>query len=464
VIFNRSLDPAAPLMHEFTYEAQVYDLLYRDEHGIVHLTPPPAPTPVPVVQDAKSVAADRKAPVVEKKAEKDEKKKTDDDAEIVLTETDELWVRSRFLHIGEAGPSIANELKALEANPAYQFMKQKAEGKQVDSKQLGKVAQSIGTMRAQKAVIEKHMKLVTTLNKQNVREGKKDFLRNLAEFEQTLVLGKDDQDEKMTAKKIKDQLIPWLQEHNYKITPVEKLRLFLLFVSIFEKPSESGMEVMIGGDPATGACAVGPELRRAIENLGKFCDTTGKKDGVFRAPNTDPDDNKMQLRRFLPELAGLLQNVAKNNLDEKVCPFVGSERPQSSQSLVPATGGRRGRDKKEESAKPACFVFCLGGVTLSEIRELHKVNNKQGANLVLGSDCILTPLSYIRQLTNIKFGPREGAGFYQVAKIPYAPTKYDLHHEKELESDDDEELEDLPTVDLTVDDGADQQSRCCGLF
>jgi len=75
VIFNRSLDPAAPLMHEFTYEAQVYDLLYRDEHGIVHLTPPPAPTPVPVVQDAKSVAADRKAPVVEKKAEKDEKKK-----------------------------------------------------------------------------------------------------------------------------------------------------------------------------------------------------------------------------------------------------------------------------------------------------------------------------------------------------------------------------------------------------
>ena len=97
LIVDRSLDPLTPLLHEFTFQAMLNDLL--KVHGeIAHLPPPPdsaaSASATPSAPASGAPAAAAAALIVGKDSDRES-------GELVLSEDDALWLEYRHKHIGE---------------------------------------------------------------------------------------------------------------------------------------------------------------------------------------------------------------------------------------------------------------------------------------------------------------------------------------------------------------------------
>jgi syntaxin-binding protein 1 len=155
VIFDRGFDPVAPIIHEWTYEAMVYDLLNLKGEVFSY--------------------------EIETQGGKMEKK------EHLLSESDTMWVQLRHKHFAEATQVIANTLDDFRQKNRAAAYKQggNSDGDALDMRSMRNLVSSLPQYREQLSQLSVHVEMASKMNKIIEEKG----LTDLGKLEQDLVFG-----------------------------------------------------------------------------------------------------------------------------------------------------------------------------------------------------------------------------------------------------------------------------------
>jgi hypothetical protein len=381
LITDRAYDPVAPVMHEFTYQAMVNDLL-------------------PVNGELLTLKGDGK-----------EGEKKDGASDIVLSEDDQLWSEFRHEH-------IANVLK----NVTKQFVDFKNENKMAQLQMSGgddskaSVSDMVAAMKQMpqyKAMINKyHKHLSIAAECMEVFKKNTYTLKALGELEQDMATGLNENGGKVSAKGVTNALISKCQSPTTGV--VEKLRLLMVYLASQGGLGESTRDSLMQG--------VDTRLQAAIRNLSKLGVNLGKDaKGMQHSSERIADfthrakDIPLALLRFAPLLQLTIEQAATDTLSKSTFPYLddqpdGKKKNNRRRNKANVRSARKQRSNWRPGAKdedaadttPRLIVFMAGGVTFSEMRAAYETSARHDSfNVHIGSQSSLAPDDYIRALADL---------------------------------------------------------------
>ncbi|GMH46102.1 hypothetical protein BSKO_14066 [Bryopsis sp. KO-2023] len=377
LILDRGYDPVAPVIHEWTYEAMVYDLF--DIDGNVYKPP-----------------------------------KTDDTVsakEVVLGEHDELWRELRHLHIAEASSQVNAKMEDFRAkNVAARLGKSGAS--QVSNTDMRKLIQALPEYRDFISRLSLHIDITSELfQATNARK-----LKEMGELEQDVVYGDKHSKDIMT----------WLQA-NKDAKPIDKMRLFMCYLATHPDKVDTDRRRQW-----QNTAQLRPEEMNTILHLEQLGVSITKKDGSSllsfgkkkkKATRKERESDKLSqqyaLARFQPLLVDLLESLVAGTLSTEAFPYV---RPPTKEGSTGTTAGvasvrsntstfswaRKQKDSTKpevasggQQSAPRLIVFVIGGITRSEMRVVHKLSESLNYDIVIGGTSAETPKSFINRLANL---------------------------------------------------------------
>jgi len=195
LLLSREDDCLSPLMHEFTYQAMVNDLLNVEDDQITYKTEA-------FVEGSKELV----------------------DKDVLLNDNDELWVEMRASHIADVIQTLSTRIRSIvNSNTGIALGSKSNESKSLSLTQMANAIKALPEYREVMSKLSQHMHIahqcMDIFNRQN--------LLDLADLEQTLATGKTE-DGKVP--KIADILLQ-LDETLKKIPDsLTRLRLLAIYV------------------------------------------------------------------------------------------------------------------------------------------------------------------------------------------------------------------------------------------
>ncbi|KAJ1889694.1 syntaxin binding protein 1 [Kickxella alabastrina] len=341
IIVDRSADPFAPVLHEFTYEAMVYDLLEIEDGNKFTYT-------VELANGA------------------------EDEKTVVLDDSDAIWQEFRFQHISDAQRGILAKFQGLVgSNRAIVDMQA---GQKMDMRMMRDVVSTMPQFKDQLALISAHINMMEKC----MDEFNKRCLNDLGLLEQNLVTGITVDGEKYSSGDVDIAEVL----NNRKIKSRDKLRLLLLF--FIANPSITEPE----RQKLAHLAKLNRECRETIRNMAlvirwshalDLLKQIKKKPGQaskdskaskwslagMRAGITDSQENEEEkpydLSRYVPGLKSVLEGCVEGYLSEDLFPYVvPPERPRDS-NLFSTTGSMRSTPgvaaANERSESPASSMW-----------------------------------------------------------------------------------------------------------
>jgi len=401
LIVDRSIDPIAPLMHEYTYQAMVNDLI--KVKGEVAFIPKKADVPTEQSGDSKQNAAKPKAVKGAKGDEDQEKGKYE---EILLGEEDNLWVDLRHQHIGVVMQAVSKKFSEFRGkNAAARLAKNEA----------ASVKDMINAMKAMpeyQSLIRQYFKHLS-LAEECMKHFDTEYLESISELEQDMATGVTQNKEVVKPKDIKNLITRFCQSETIDV--ISKLRLLMIYIiSQGAVASHSRKELF-------QAAGITLEMEAAIINLKHLGIDLQRKPA---ASNRDPVRTQLAtermnrialtLMRFVPILYETMSGLISDTLPKDAFPYLKEPPPKDAikkdagagiTSSRKRGGWRVGGDKTESketeaAKKPGArfIVYVLGGVTFSEMRSAYELHESTKAQIYIGSTEALTPINYIRAL------------------------------------------------------------------
>ncbi|KAJ1936633.1 syntaxin binding protein 1, partial [Linderina macrospora] len=188
IIVDRSADPFTPVLHEFTYEAMVYDLLDIEDGNKFKY----------VVQLANG---------------------TEEEKSVTLDDSDPIWQEYRFQHISEAQEHIMKKFQGLlGSNRAILDMQA---GEKLNLSKMRDVVSNMPNFKDQLSLMSAHI----TMMQQCMDQFNERCLNDLGMLEQNLAMGMDPEGEKYQTGDIDVAQIL----NNPAINAEDKLRLLVVF-------------------------------------------------------------------------------------------------------------------------------------------------------------------------------------------------------------------------------------------
>jgi len=315
LLLDRSMDPVAPLMHEYTYQAMVNDLL-----------------------EVKGELCDVNTDA--------DKKET-----IVLSEDDQLWVEFRHQHIANVMKSISAKFRSFQTQNNLVKL-QKAQTATV--KDMISAMKDFPKYKAMMKKYHEHMSLAEDCMKQFSAGN----LKDISEFEQDMATGLDGDNNKVAAKTLKANLIKFCQDPEVGV--LQKLRLLMIFIA-----SQGGIQEATRNELLK---SVDVKLHKAVMNLGIMGPDKSKS---YKKKKTKGDESELMLVRFTPLLHQVILDFASGNLSEKDYPYsgippIGTSGKKVSRSVRSARKAKKWRnaekeeDSKQEETRPLLTVFISG--------------------------------------------------------------------------------------------------------
>ncbi|KAJ1727945.1 syntaxin binding protein 1 [Coemansia biformis] len=297
IIVDRSADPFAPILHEFTYEAMAYDLL-DIEDGC-------------------------KFTYTALLGNGEEETKT-----VVLDDKDSVWQEFRFRHITEAQEGVMKQLKALVgSNRAIADMQS---GEKLDLGKMRDVVLNMPQYKGQLALLSAHI----TIMEKCMEQFKSRHLNELAVLEQNLVMGTTSDDEKYASGDVDIAFVL----NNPDIEPRDKLRLLLIF--FIANPNLTEAERL----KLASLAKFSHEARETIKNMGlvlrwahaldlvkllqqRPTQETKSKWGLggmrSSGSNAKSDESRpYDVSRYTPALKTVLEACIEGHLSEELFPYV----------------------------------------------------------------------------------------------------------------------------------------------
>lgn len=255
LIVDRSLDPLTPLMHEFTFQAMVNDLLKVTGSEIVHLAPKKDPSQSQSVDASPSgtLTSQSKADLQKQLAQLRSGKtaapaassstpssKTDEESEIVLSEDDALWIEYRHKHIGEVMVAVNRALKEFASSnkmAQYQQMQSSLAAKKggaAAKESVKDVLRAVQEMPEYKAAMRRFTKHVS-LSEECLDKFKARSLQVIGELEQCLATNTDIEghvykDNREVKERLKKLVTDKATER--PISVLDKLRLITIYAIV----------------------------------------------------------------------------------------------------------------------------------------------------------------------------------------------------------------------------------------
>lgn len=396
LILDRSVDQIAPVIHEWTYDAICHDLLEMNGNKLV-------------------------LEVTHKLSGQPERK------EILLEDTDPLWLEIRHLHVAEASERLHDKMTnfALK-NKAAQLSQASRNGADLSTRDLQKMVQALPQYAEQVEKLSLHVEIAGKINKIIRDMG----LRELGQLEQDIVFGDAGTKEVIT-----------FLRANQDASVENKLRLLMIYASVHPDKFE--------GDKASKLmqlAKLSAEDMKAVKNmklLAGSSNTQEKSSGSFlltfdgqrkkvavRKDRTSDEEEAWALSKFYPLLEELIEEIDKGELSKTDYQIINEpsrsikERRKSEGTIVTTTTAPRSvrsrrtatwaRQQHSDDGSgdsvlghssgdfkmvgSRIFIFLIGGATRSEIRACHKLTTKLKREIILGSTSIDDPPQYITKL------------------------------------------------------------------
>lgn len=428
IITDRGFDPVAPIIHEWTYEAMIHDLLEGTDalHGKVF-------TYDAETQGGKTESKDH-----------------------ILDERDSMHVDLRHRHFASASLKISQSLDDLRAKS--RVASRPAVGA-LDLRSMGKLVQALPQYRDQLQQLAAHVELASSLNRQiDIHK-----LTDLGKLEQDLVYGD------ATSK----ELIAFLSS-NQMLPATDKVRALLCYSATHQEKLDPSRQAQW-----QKVARLTPADMRIVSNLeylgipvykrqrgGGIAGITfgrRRRRAVRKDRDMDEDEQQFALSRFVPLLTEVLEDAASGRLSQDEYPYVrapGSSVPAISAGMsgsdVNSSGGDGGEGSVPNSAentptagiasyrtiqktaatwakkaaaggsgRPSSplgantafatgsvgmesgmrggrlFAFVIGGFTYSELRTAHRLTGKIGRDVLLGGTSIVTPVAFMQQVSSL---------------------------------------------------------------
>ena len=379
IITDRTMDLFAPLVHEFTYQAMVHDLLPLIEGDkILYKT------------SLQGIGAAGNAKNVE------------------ISERDALWVTNRHLHMKDVLDKLASEFQAFKAkNPQF------AESDNPSSlNNIKDMLAGLPQYQEGKEAFSLHLNMAS--DAMAVFQERK--LGEIASIEQSLATGLDEDYKK--PKNLADQVVRLLDEDDV-ISP-DRLRLIMQYLLYRNGllPSDTQRLLAHAQLPAQDAEVIhnlellGANVTRALKDPRPLAQPLfGRK----QAP-TSINAEESGLSRYDPAIKFMLEEHIRGTLDQFSFPFT---KPH-----LDAVEGLMGQETVSQaslrSAKPTwartrpsaseprqrIIVLVAGGATYSESRACYEISNIFNKDIFLTTSHMLTPSLFLRQIGDLSVDKR----------------------------------------------------------
>eukprot|EP01114_Cavostelium_apophysatum_P008990 TRINITY_DN2205_c1_g1_i1.p1 TRINITY_DN2205_c1_g1~~TRINITY_DN2205_c1_g1_i1.p1 ORF type:complete len:614 (+),score=188.15 TRINITY_DN2205_c1_g1_i1:367-2208(+) len=373
LIVDRAMDPIIPILHEFTYQAMIYDILS-------------------IENDRYSFNTTTNEGVTKKK-------------EVILGESDPLWNTVRHMHIAELMTWLLDNFNDfVKENKASKI----SGGKVQNLKEMGEAMKAMPQFQEMLSKYSLHINMTSTA--MGIFEEQQ--LAKIAGLEQDMATGEDANDKPI--KNVVGSIAALLQDP--KIEHQNKIRLLMLFIISQEGIKESDRKRLMDltkasfedHDLISNLRYLGVTLLKSTKGAPKKRQSRDKNKQRTDAPGYD-------LSRYIPNLKGLVESTIDNSLSATDYPF--TSEPSSSDAKVGASNLRKTvqpkwADKETRKSEKGSattntvggriIVFIAGGMTYAEMRTVYELTQKHSREVVIGSTSILTPKTFMEELQGLK--------------------------------------------------------------
>ena len=361
ILLDRSVDPLSPLLHEFTYQAMVHDLL-------------------PVMDERYHYQ------YVGNQGQRISK-------EVLLNDTDALWTRLRSMHIADLGQTLHAEYKQFvqEHPEAAKLAKQ---GGEKELKTMTEGLRGMPKFQETSARYSLHMALTQELMKKYSEAS----LEMVATLEQNMATGEDSGGK--TFKTALAELRALLEKSDLALSPEDKIRLLMIYMITQDgiRQDERRQLIQLAG--------ISPEDQDAIINLfylnvTLLQGTSHKKRGAAKKGSGGAEG--YDVSRYTPPMKRLLEDALGPGLSTTDYPFVAPPEGSAAGSARPkgkAGGGGAGEVAAVSGRR--VIVFMLGGMSYSELRSVHEVERAFNREIIAGSTSMITPQTFLLALKKMK--------------------------------------------------------------
>ncbi|XP_062515887.1 syntaxin-binding protein 1-like [Corticium candelabrum] len=370
IILDRGFDPISPLLHELTLQAMAHDLLgLKDDIFKYEYTSG---------NDALAVK------------------------EVLLDEHDELWCQLRHMHIADVMKNVSLQMRQF-----LQAKKVTKPGADVSIREMSKIMKKIPQYRKELNKYEVHMHLAEECMRRY-----KDGVEQLCPAEQDLAMGMTSQGEK-----VRDPMrliIPILLDQSVKVE--DKLRLLLLYIVIRNGISDENLQKLVkhGQIPQSEFSTITNMQHLGIPVISEV-DRDRKKKRPQRKERTDDTYN---VSRWVPMIKDVMEDAIDGTLDSKLFRFLeGTATSHTEDADISVAAGAKSarwtwhqRDPQQKPGAvartgPRLIIFIAGGATYSELRSAYEVSNdenRKGWEVIVGSNCMLSPKQYLTELRDLE--------------------------------------------------------------
>ncbi|CDS07042.1 hypothetical protein LRAMOSA09565 [Lichtheimia ramosa] len=398
LILDRTIDTNAPLLHEFTYQAMINDLLSVEdtEYGTgIKYT-------YSFNQADGSIGT----------------------KEVILDEEDPVYMSIRHLHIADCTDRLIEEFnKFLEENKTA-VQNGDRDGPPKDSaKSLKDMKEMLGNLpqfQEMKAKYSAHLNIAQECL--SVFERHK--LNSVGNLEQNIATGETADGE--TPKTIVLDMVPLLDD-SY-ISPADKARLLMLYIiskenGVFEDDKRKLLE----------HAKLKGELRDAVNNLSllgvqvtRERRTAGEKSLRKKKDRKRNQHEEMpyELSRYVPTVKKVMEAHLSNTLDTSQFAFtrqsdvdvVDPSVNVSGAPGIPSSGVSLRTTKPTWSKKPnvatqsqqrqssgaKLIVFVIGNLTYSEIRSAYEVAEAYNRDIYIGTTDVMRPVQFVEETGRLR--------------------------------------------------------------
>lgn len=393
LITDRAADPVAPLMHEFTYQALINEIMPVEGEiiNVNWIADPKKAVAEPSNAAAKKAkeqkeAKERKDAEDKLKAEQDsccfwlcgpsaeaakalepkkeskdvgvvDTKKEQPDNIVIVSDEDPLWVAMRHQHIGIVQQEVVKRLKEFSATSAVVKMGQKAK-QDVTVNDMVRAMKELGDYQSASKQFSKHLTLATECGKQVQAQR----YQELAGVEQDIACMVNEDSEMIDRSAIIQAMIAVCQNPQY--SAVQKLRLILIYYIAQGPMQESTRAQLMAG--------IDERLQKALLNIEKLgvqfaYDATRAREanipkGRIAEFKKNAETSQLRGMRFSPALKGLLRQYLRGELSGTDFPYLKppAEEPvaeapkqQDAPAAAAAGGGGGGGGRSRGASAPS---------------------------------------------------------------------------------------------------------------
>lgn len=409
LILDRSIDWIAPLLHEFTYQAAVYDLLpiknwqvYKYMENIMGQEQP---------------------------------------NEGKVSEKDPEWVALRHTHMERATVTLGAKLEKLKKdNPHLADA-----SKQAKISDLKDMMLNLPMFNETRARYTFHVAMASgcmdEINRRN--------LIDLAMLEQICATGTVE-DDKTKPAGLADEFVTMLADD--RLENKDKVRLIMLYAIYRYGLVEGDFEKL------RLHCGLTQEDMAVIHNYTKLgapvlksltTENKTEKDVPTRF-NTHATGDYLQMSRYVPAVCNIVDRLARGVLPADLFPYI-KDQPTEEDELDANTVSLRNPRQRAVWARTAnapvvtqrIFVFMAGGITASETRSCYEVSKLQSKEVIIGGTDFTAGPQFLKSLFRLGMD-RKQLGLEEDQPVNTKAPSYLMESDRESQPKQQQQTQPLP--------------------